>query len=206
MKSKEVIDLLKQNDFKEKVYVRSKVQYNSESRKLEKEEYNILEFDFIFINEKETELYIIEEKESLFTHEEIEVFNVKIAAFHTLMGNSPIKYNINLLLLCPLHLQNLDKEREASIRKILGHERDKYNCRKIFLDTANSNFEEELSILPSIPIDVEIKNTSIGYEGLLEKVKEVLGESLYTELNRLDEEINLHSVVQHLNVKDENNG
>ncbi|MGR5904563.1 hypothetical protein ACT7DI_02980 [Bacillus paranthracis] len=36
MKSKEVIDLLKQNDFKEKVYVRSKVQYNSESRKLEK--------------------------------------------------------------------------------------------------------------------------------------------------------------------------
>ncbi|EPC8419161.1 hypothetical protein ACR3AO_001733 [Bacillus wiedmannii] len=205
MKSKEVIELLKKNKFKEKKYARNKLVYNSEKGNSETQEYNILEFDLIFINEKETELYIVEEKECLFTQEEIEAFNIKIAAFHTLMGNSSIRYNINLLLLCPLDLQNLDKEREASVRKILGYERDKYNCRKIFLDTANPNFEEELSILPSVPINVEINTLNIGYEGLLDQVKTILGKPLYKELNRLEEEIDIYSVVKYLNVKGEDN-
>ncbi|MDF0736471.1 hypothetical protein [Bacillus pacificus] len=205
MKIDEVIDLLKVNGFKEKKFIKKRVIYNQKERKQEIQEFNILEFEFVFVNEVETELYIVEEKDSLFTYEEIEEFNIKIAAFLTFLGNSPIKYNVNLVLLCPLNLKNLDEEDEREVRYILGHERNKYNCRKIFLDTANQNFEEELSILPSLPINVQIENLNIGYGGLLEQVKLALGEDLYQELNKFDEEIDIRSIVKHLNVKGEGN-
>lgn len=121
-------------------------------------------FRHIFQDDKGRELYILEEKESMFTDRDLDRFHKEISGFITLSSNDVIKYNINLILLCPFGKSLADKN------IINKYENNKYICRKIFLNTLNDNLEEEINLLPllrlnSNPIAIdeyEIKNSVIG--------------------------------------------
>ena len=100
------------------------------------------------------------------------------------LGNKPLKYNINLILLCPLGLGSKSKQDRQGIDEIINYERDKYYCRKIFIDVSNPNFEEELLILPSFPLKVSFDGMMKRYDGVIQAINEILPEQLYNELKQ----------------------
>ncbi|MGP4080003.1 ABC-three component system middle component 1 [Pseudalkalibacillus sp. R45] len=195
MKIEIVLEFLKSNGFEEKKFNREFTKNNSE---------DILPFNNIFINRNETELYIIKEKSTYFTQEEIETFENNILAFIQLLPNrNPLKYNINLLLLCPLHTKGADK---SMVNFLVGLERNKYTCRKIVMDTAISNdmfIKNELSLLPSFPINIELTPYKSLRESLEEDVKTVVNQKLYNELIKWNEELNLDTVLNLLELREE---
>jgi hypothetical protein len=198
MMFQEVCRLLENNGFKKKRFMHKKMNNSSEVVEMD-----LLEFDHIFISENETEVYIIEEKKELFKPTEVEQLEKRVAGFIPFLGNRPLKYNINLLLLCPLDLKRQGKSNE--IKKLISYERSKYFCRKIFLDTAVRNKqekEEELSILPSFTMELNINEFSSGYEGITQKIKEVINDELYLELVKTDRQININNVLTYLNIND----
>jgi hypothetical protein len=165
---------------------------------------NILPFENIFINNDKTELYLIEEKEVPFNKEEIEVFENNILAFIQLLPNrSPLKYNINLILLCPLKTESVDK---ADVKFLVGLERNKYTCRKIVLDTSYSNeifIKKELSLLPSFPIRVDLPQSTSVRDRLAEEIKKVIPQNLYIELIKENEDMNMNTVLNLLEIREE---
>lgn len=184
VKLAEVIHFFKINGFKETQFIRR-------SQVKESTDYSILPFNNILTNENRTELYILEERvNGVFNKNEIENFEKKIAAFIPFLSNhDPIKYNINLILLCPLHLEKKEDWRKTEIANVIGFERSKYTCRKIFLDTANKHFEDELSLIPSIPLHVHLKFSESDQHDLTLKAKEILSTHLYEELVKEKEDI-----------------
>ncbi|MCZ2258076.1 hypothetical protein [Sporosarcina sp. G11-34] len=199
MKIEIVSQFLKDHDFLEKEYLRT---WSSSNAQGEKEEVsrNILPFSRVFVDKNEKEIYIIEEKSSYFTVEEINEMENGILAFIQFLSNKEsIKFNINLLLLCPLNA--IDKTEE--ITKLLSFERSKYTCRKIILNTANLDFNQELAILPSFPISInsELSQEKVGE--LKDKIKEVVDETIYQELLKEKDEIDLEKILNHLIIEDD---
>ncbi|MFB4165328.1 hypothetical protein ACE1TI_16345 [Alteribacillus sp. JSM 102045] len=199
MKLNEVTKVLENNGFKQKEFMINKSQYNSETEKYEHKQVSILDFKNIFTNKNETEIYLIEEKDQLFINEEVDEFEKRVAGFIAFLGNNPLKYNINLLLLCPLNLQRKGKKESEEINKLISYERNKYYCRKIFLDTANQNFEDEMSLIPSFPIKVNVEEVSKGYKGMSDAIKTIINKPLYKEL--IKEEPNKEKVLESLGVQ-----
>lgn len=197
MKLEIVKEFLKSNGYAEKKYNR---EYKNNFE-------DILPFDNIFINRNENELYLIEEKRTPFTQEEIEAFENNILAFIQLLPNrNPLKYNINLLLLCPLHTESVDK---SDINFLVGLERNKYTCRKIVLDTSRSNdifIRNEISLLPSFPIKIELTASKTIRDSLIVEVKKVVNPNLYKELVKVDEDLNLTKILNLLELREGNSG
>jgi hypothetical protein len=194
-----VIQFLKDHDFLEKEYLRKWSSSNEQGEKEEKSR-KILPFSKVFIDSNEKEIYIIEEKSRHFIEEEINKMENDILAFIQFLSNKQsIKYNINLLLLCPLNATDKTDE----ITKLLSFERSKYTCRKIILNTANENFEQELAILPSFPININ-HNPSEEKVGELEnRIKEIVDERIYQHLVKETDEINLEELRNHLLIEDD---
>lgn len=199
MKIKDVIQFFESNGYKEIIFTRKNF-FQEEAR-----EYTILPFDIIYASQNKTEIYIIVEKtEGVYTKTEIEEMESKVAAFIPFLKNTdPIKYNINLLLLCPLQIKKQKDIHKSEIASILGFERSKYTCRKLFLDTANNNFEDELTVIPSFPLHVHLKFSENEEFDLIRKVKETISDDLYKELKKEKAEININRVT--LLLKDEDN-
>jgi len=189
MRIEQVIHFFKSNGF-------SETQFTRRSLNNEAEEYSILHFDCVLTNADRSEIYILEEKsERMYTKSEIEGLEHKIAAFIPFLRNSdPIKYNINLMLLCPLHIKKHIDIHHGETASILGVERSKYTCRKIFLDTSSENFDDELSMIPSFPLRVDFKFSETEQYNLSRKVKEVLSDELLEELLKDKSELNLDLV------------
>lgn len=194
MKLEIIQEFLKSNGYEEKKFNRVTNENNFE---------DILPFDNIFINRNETELYLIEEKSTPFTPEEIEAFENYILAFIQLLPNrNPLKYNINLLLLCPLQNESVDK---SDVNFLVGLERNKYTCRKIVLDTSSSDdvfINNEISLLPSFPIKVDLTASKSIRDSLIEEVKTVVNQNLYSELVKEIEELNLDTVLNLLELRE----
>lgn len=110
--------------------------------------HDLLPFDSVFSDSYGKEIYIIEEQlEQMFSKEIIATIEDKVRAFiYSRQNNDGIRYNINLILLCPI-----DKKSQE-YKEIVDLERNKYTCRKLFLNSKCSNYEDEMSILPFIPI------------------------------------------------------
>ncbi|MBY0029885.1 hypothetical protein ACQKJG_23225 [Priestia megaterium] len=188
------------NNFFERKFFQSKLFTNKDGIK-ERSQVDILPFDKVFISAEEKEIYIIEEKNSLFTKEEIDKMDEKILTFIQFLSNrDPIKYNINLLLLCPFPTEKNTKE----INMILGYERSKYTCRKIFLDTSNVEFQKELSILPSFPLEINLTLSDTKISSLSTRVKNIIDEDLYNELLKEEDQIELDDILNLVNVKGDN--
>ncbi|MGN4584298.1 hypothetical protein [Bacillus cereus group sp. MYBK228-1] len=179
-----VIELLKQNGFQKKEYIPNRIVYNQETQKSEEKAIRLLNFDHVYLNKTETELYILIEKDTVFTHRDIKEYEKKMFNFIIWLGNKPLKYNINLILLCPLGLGSKSRQDRKGIDEIINYERDKYYCRKIFIDVSNPNFEEELLILPSFPLKVSFDGMMKGYDGVIQAINEILPEQLYNELKQ----------------------
>lgn len=178
MKLNDVINYLVNNGYFEKTYIRNTSYLNKEGKR-ESKEVRILPFNHVFVSANNNEVYIIEEKEDLFTSKELEEMDNIILTFIQFLSNrDPIKYNINLVLLCPFETKKNQKE----FNYMLGYERSKYTSRKIFLNTSSKIFENELSILPSFPLDVHLTLKQTQIDSLTSKMKEVVSESLYNAL------------------------
>lgn len=98
------------------------------------------------------------------------------------------------MLLCPLHIKqsnNTSKEKTASI---IGVERSKQTCRKIFLDTSSDNFDDELSMIPSFPLRVDFKFAESEQSNLSFKIKEVLSDELTKELSKENSKVDLDKI------------
>ncbi|MCQ6266313.1 hypothetical protein M1K46_11650 [Fictibacillus sp. WQ 8-8] len=194
MKLEIVQDFLTSNGYEKKKFNREIIKNNVE---------DILPFENIYINRIETELYLIEEKNTPFTQEEIEEFeNIILAFIQVLPNRNPLKYNINLLLLCPLQTDCIDK---SDVRFLVGLERNKYTCRKIVMDTSSSKdifIKKEISLLPSFPIKVELTQSKSIKDSLIEEVKTVVNKNLYNELVKENEELNLDTVLNLLELKE----
>lgn len=172
---------------------------NAQGEKEEKVR-NILPFDRVFVDKDEKEIYIIEEKKSYFTVEAIDRMENDILAFIQFLSNKEsIKYNINLLLLCPLNAKDKTKE----ITNLLSYERSKYTCRKIILNTANADFEQELAILPSFPIKINHKIPGEKKDLLNSRINKVVDKTIYQELLKETDEIDLEAILNHLVIKDD---
>ncbi|MDN4075852.1 ABC-three component system middle component 1 [Fictibacillus terranigra] len=199
MKLNTVKDYLHANGYSEKPFMKKSAIINSEGKR-EISEINILPFKHIFISQSQKEVYILEEKECLFTSNELEKMDNLILTFIQFLSNKDaIKYNINLVLLCPFNKKQDQKE----LQKMLGFERNKYTCRKIFLDTSSKDFSEEMAILPSFPLDVHLVLKSTQIDSLSNKIKEVMDDNLYSALLKDAEELTLNQVLVALNSKGE---
>lgn len=131
-------------------------------------------FEHVYFDANEREAYLLIEKANIFSPSEIDQLVDEIAGFITLRPNDILKYNINLVLLCPLQLYNNNAINESDPKyKILSYEKDRYFCRKFLLDTTNPNFEEEIDLLPFMPVDVDFNQVSQGYDGLIIEVKKL---------------------------------
>lgn len=199
MKLNDVKDFLLANGYSEKPFMKKSVTINSEGKKAINE-INILPFNKIFISQNQNELYILEEKECLFTPDELVKMDNLILTFIQFLSNKDaIKYNINLVLLCPFNKKKDQKE----LQKMLGFERNKYTCRKIFLDTSSNDFREEMAILPSFPLDVQFVLKSDQINSLSNKIKEIMDDHLYTELIKDTDKLSLNQVLMSLNSRGE---
>ncbi|MGG1629821.1 hypothetical protein [Rossellomorea sp. NRS-1567] len=197
MKINIVKDYLLTNGFLEKHFMRKSAIINSEGKK-ENRVINILPFNHIFISQSEKEVYILEENESLFTSKELMKMDNLILTFIQFLSNKDsIKYNINLILICPFNKKKDKKE----LQKMLGFERNKYTCRKIFLDTSSKDFSEEMAILPSFPLDVQLVLKSSQIDSLTNNIKEIMDENLFRVLLKDSEEISLDQVLFSLSSK-----
>lgn len=195
-----VSQFLKDHNFKEKEYLRTWSIRNAQGEK-EEISRNILPFDRVFVDNNEKEIYIIEEKLNYFTVEDINKMENDILAFIQFLSNKDsIKYNINLLLLCPLNAADKTKE----ITNLLSFERSKYTCRKIILNTANADFEQELAILPSFPINLNHNLSKEKVDLLNDRIKKVVDEAIFQELLREADEINLEEILNNLVIEDDN--
>ncbi|NWQ43312.1 hypothetical protein MLOOGBEN_21665 [Bacillus sp. EB106-08-02-XG196] len=202
MKLNDVIKHFINNGYYEKTYIKNSSYINKEGKR-ESKDVIILPFKHVFVSANNNEVYIIEEKENLFTSKELEEIDNKILTFIQFLSNrDPIKYNINLVLLCPFETKKNQKE----FNKMLGYERSKYTSRKIFLNTSSDNFENELSILPSFPLDVHLTLKQTQINSLTMKVKEVVNESLYNALlkDTIDDDT-LNNILMSLNAGEAQN-
>jgi len=194
-----VSQFLKDHSFFEKEYLRTWSIINAQGEKEEMSR-NILPFSRVFVDKNEKEIYIIEEKITYFLVEEINKMENDILAFIQFLSNKEsIKYNINLLLLCPLDAINKTEE----ITNLLSFERSKYTCRKIILNTASEDFDQELAILPSFPININDNIPEEKVDELKDRIEKVVDEVLYQELLKETEEIDLEKILNHLVIEDE---
>lgn len=197
---KEVVKKLRENNFEPTQFIETQSFYDFKEEKQVQEPVNILPFEHVYIDKNKVELYLLVEKKELFNEEEIKQFDKKISSFIAFLDyNDPIKYNINLILLCPLNLKT--HVTDSNTKKILAYERNKFNSRKIFLDTSNKNFHEELEILPSFPIDLGYEFKSDGYKGLVEDIKTIIPNELFEELSKEIDEINVNKISYFLEKK-----
>jgi len=153
----EVINILKIHQFVE--YKPTLKNANTQSEKL------LLDFDEVYSNGKE--IYIVlENLEESFSDEQIRAYEDKVNSFlYTLSNNDGIKYNINLIMICPLN-ENIN---------ILNFERDKYICRKTFLNSQAENFMDEIKLLPFIPISSIIEDFETDLSREMEFLEEITG-------------------------------
>ncbi|UPM56376.1 hypothetical protein [Gottfriedia acidiceleris] len=205
---KRVLKLLMENGFEKRKTISQirKLGYLSRTQEL----LQLLSFKHIYINSKETEMYVICESKKIFIEEQIKEFEREIASFVIMLGNKPLAYNINLVLLCPLNLKKNHLSENNHISKLIDIERDKYNCRKFFLDTANRNFEEELDIIPSLALKIEVDSSNLSYEQTIQKIQEDMHPELFKELIKNEDTPDLQQVLQVLentisNIKDDKN-
>ncbi|WLR60637.1 ABC-three component system middle component 1 [Guptibacillus hwajinpoensis] len=199
MKIELVSQFLKDHDYLEKKYLRTLAISNQEGEK-EEVSRNILPFPKVFTDSNEKEIYIIEEKSTHFLEDEINKMENDILAFIQFLSNrDSIKFNINLLLLCPLN----DSSNKEEITKLLSFERSKYTCRKIILNTAIENFEQELGILPSFPIKIAQNPSEEKVEELENKIKAIVDEGIYRELVNEADEVDIDEMRKYLVIEDD---
>lgn len=206
---KKVLNLLTLNGFEKR---QSKGRYKKLgcTSRLQ-EQLQTLSFKHIYINTAETEMYILCESKEAFTEKEIKEYEREIASFVIMVGNRPLAYNINLVLLCPLNLKKNQLSVNSPISRLIDMERNRYYCRKIFLDTANRNSEEELVTLPFLPVKIELDISHLNYEKTAEKIQKVIPAELHKELIKKESNPNLQQVVKfleitRLNIEGDNNG
>lgn len=116
-------------------------------------------FRDVYFDANQKEVYILVEKNESFSVEEIIEFETQISGFITIFADEVLAYNTNLILISPLGFYNSssDIEKNDYMDLVNRYERDKFYCRKIFLDkSAQGKYEEsELSILPFVDISFE---------------------------------------------------
>jgi hypothetical protein len=162
-------------------------------------------FEHVYTDSAEKEAYIIVEKDYIFSNDEIRQYVDEIVGFIALRPNEPLKYNVNLIIVCPLNLKNKENYNDDPTYQIMAYEKDRYFFRKIFVDSLNPNVEEEINILPFIPITVDFNAISAGYEGLATKVKAILGyEELFINLSNSESPPNLDAVIEMVKLEGKN--
>jgi len=171
---------------------------------------NLLQgFKNVYFDSAKSEVYIVVDKNEVFLADEIEEYETQISGFITLFANDVLTYNVNLVLISPIgfyepHSTEKQLEYMALINRF---ERDKYFCRKIFLDKKSRGEKEidELSILPFNKITIE-ENTDYQDDDE-SKLAEIFKQNnaLLIELTKPVSEINIE-LVQNLLINSEDKG
>jgi hypothetical protein len=191
-KSNIIINFLESKQFYKKEFIEDVPTYIENKLIINKEK--VLNFENCFVNLKESEMYIVVEKDCIFTNKEIVNFEVEILTFINFLNyESPLKYNINLVLLCPFENHQKDE-----ISRLISNERSKNICRKLVFNSSLSNeeIEKELVILPSFSLgfEIDIEDSIINqFQTELENV--IDNSKLYSELIKNLDEIDFLSVM-----------
>ncbi|AIQ34699.1 hypothetical protein R50345_08790 [Paenibacillus sp. FSL R5-0345] len=195
----QLISMLENNGYYRMSYIQRLPKYDKDNNKYEMKYLNILNFDYVFSDKENKEVFIIQEKNKIYTKDEIKRYEEEVASFINFNPHNSLKFNITMVLLAPLYLQ-MKKSKKVSfeVLELLSSEKDKYFCKKIVLDSKNSNFEEELSILPLVPINISVKDKSNGYNGITLKLKEFINESVFNELIKTQSIPDLQAIEKNL--------
>ena len=153
----------------------------------------------VYLNQKENEMYVVKGNDEPISLDEVQSCVDKIAGFTLLFPNLALSYNVNLVIICPLNNQKV-KNKLLNQSNRLNIERDKYYCRKFVLNSITKDVNEELDILPIRPVSLHIKEKFNGYEGLNERVLNVLGEVLFKELSR-SEKLDLDDLLKLIEIE-----
>ncbi|OMD41115.1 hypothetical protein [Paenibacillus odorifer] len=191
--------LFEENGFSRMSFIQKLPYYDIELKKHSMKFTDILKFDCIYADQEIREVFVIASKlKSVFTQEEIKNCEQEIANFINFHPSNSLRFNITLILLCPLNFTKKMKKIPADILDVLGSEKDKYFCKKIFLDSTNPNAEEELSILPLVPINISVKDKANGYSGITLKLKEFMNDELFKELTKIEDEPDIEIIEKNL--------
>ena len=189
MKLDSICEILNQNGYFMKKF--TKFISKGINSKIFLTDYKTLDFDNVLSNENDTELYIIEEKANdAFSFEDIYAMEKRISSFiFTRPNKDSLKYNINLILICPI--------KEMDRKLVITLERNKYYCRKIFINSLleGQDFENELNVLPFLPISHSVPFYELSsIPNVLEEVKSKINDNKIFELLSSEEEINLNEL------------
>lgn len=132
------------------------------------------EFDNIYVNADDTEMYIL--VEDYVSEVNIKKYHDEILFFQNWYNNEILIYNINLIL-----IYNNDSTDEELRNLIYKYEKDAHLCRKIFIDSLSELNDLEFDILPFRPLGaVKISNQS---EQLKKNIISLLGNiEIYNQL------------------------
>lgn len=157
--------------------------------------YKVLDFKNVYSDKLQRELYIlVENLDRIFNKEEIDDFQKKVARFiYSRPNNDALKFNINLVLICPFG---------EDISQVVSLERDKYYCRKIFINsgvTSEEDFMREVYTLPSIPISKILKGFALNnVSGMDHIIKKVIENEDLLNILCSDDEIQLEKIEKEL--------
>jgi hypothetical protein len=197
-----VAEKLSQSGYEPKIFEKLITRRATEGKEFVEKISLLPSFDHVYVDAEEKEAYILVEKDSIFSNEEIQQYVDEIVGFIALRPNETLKYNVNLIMVCPLNLKNKENYNYDPAYQIMSYEKDRYFFRKIFIDACNPNIEEEINILPFMPITVDFNAISAGYEGIAAEVKSVLGhEELFTNLGKRDVSPQLDAIIELLRLE-----
>lgn len=171
-----------------------KNEYIHKENILRKDEMLLSQFEDVYFDKQQREMYIICEKQKFdFTEESltnyIDQMETIISGFISIYADNVLSYNVNLVLLLPIGLYEEKPEYlEYRVTLISNYERDKYSCRKIFIDSTAKSEEEierELNMLPFLRINSKQDSEPDNVE---QKIKEILfnNEEFYNEMIKED--------------------
>lgn len=182
----QLISLLENNEYYRMSFIQKLPKYDIGKNKYEMKYLNILNFEYVFSDKENKEVFIIQEKNKIYTKDEIKRYEEEVASFINFYPNNSLKFNITMVLLAPLNLEKKKSKKVSSdVLELLSSEKDKYFCKKIVLDSKNNNIDEELSILPLVPINISVSDKSSGYNGITLKLKEFINDSVFNELIKI---------------------
>lgn len=145
-----------------------------------------LNFDNIYVNSDETEMYIL--VENYISESNIKNYHDEILFFQNWYNNEILIYNINLILI----YENNSSNQELR-NLIFKYEKDTHLCRKIFIDSKSELNDLEFDILPFRPLGaVNISNQT---EQLKKNIISMLGNiEIYNQLVIDYKEINIDEI------------
>jgi hypothetical protein len=151
-----------------------------------------IRFDFenVYINEQETEMYIL--INSYLSDERIISYHNQILCFQNWCNNDILIYNINLILI----YENSGESRELR-DLIYKFEKDGHLCRKIFIDSKSKLVDLELDILPFKPLGVVQFSSQV--ESLKKNIISLLGSvEMYNKLLIDKKNLDIDGIIQNL--------